>query len=586
MRVVAPLFLLAQLTTILPLASPEASSTTTSTHAAEWEHALADKLETITRQQQQNPFVTLVAADVGHAPGLLNWLGSVPEGVLNTVIVLALDAEVHSTLTAHGATSVLVDQSIEARGMRQRDFVWLTRMELAQFLLRDGGVDVLMSDIDAHWLRDPLPLVRQRVAGGAHIVSSRASKWPAEQANKWGAVLCMGFVYVRSAPESVAFIEHVVAEMRASERPDDQVTMNQVLDAEGLAFDTLSARPDGRDGLDTAVTTAGLRVDLLSSYHVHRGFVDGRTLSLQEAQATEGLLVYHAPDFVRVPDGSTLALWVPRKVFDAFDEHVLREAGLWKLRDDWRTVSTPPSEAGLSGWVRAVTTGDAAAAATPPLVVFLHVPKAAGTSFSHALMPVFPNCTDPAQCSRTPTAAAAAAAAADGSSGSSCNLWGCRGHFDMSTVERELQRRHIPLHAAVLVTMLRDPVERVISEHKYALARPSKNRGSLQFLQPAEPADSHEHGQGGGGGGDPDSFRTLMKALRHNMTLTEYIQYPFVQGDFGTINNRQVSLLAGSEHAQERPEFKLRYALRNLHLFDFVGLTEDFGKETPLLHRH
>jgi hypothetical protein len=134
--------------------------------------------------------------------------------------------------------------------------------------------------------------------------------------------------------------------------------------------------------------------------------------------------------------------------------------------------------------------------------------------------------------------------------------------------------------------MLRDPVERVISEHKYALARPSKNRGSLQFLQPAEPADSHEHGQGGGGGGDPDSFRTLMKALRHNMTLTEYIQYPFVQGDFGTINNRQVSLLAGSEHAQERPEFKLRYALRNLHLFDFVGLTEDFGKETPLLHRH
>ena len=101
--------------------------------------------------------------------------------------------------------------------------------------------------------------------------------------------------------------------------------------------------------------------------------------------------------------------------------------------------------------------------------------------------------------------------------------------------------------------MLRDPMARVISEHQYALTRPSKNKGSLQFLQPAT---SEKRGSGA----DEGSFRALMKALGRNMTLDEYIHFPFRQGDFGTINNRQASLLAGSEHAHERSKFQLHYA--------------------------
>ena len=82
--------------------------------------------------------------------------------------------------------------------------------------------------------------------------------------------------------------------------------------------------------------------------------------------------------------------------------------------------------------------------------------------------------------------------------------------------------------------MLRDPMERVISEHKYALARPSKNKGSLQFLQPAAAAEQSDRDTVV----EESSFRTLMKALRHNMTLDEYLEFPFQQGNFGTINNR------------------------------------------------
>ena len=67
------------------------------------------------------------------------------------------------------------------------------------------------------------------------------------------------------------------------------------------------------------------------------------------------------------------------------------------------------------------------------------------------------------------------------------------------------------------------------------------------------------------------------------MTLAEYVDFPFKSAQFGSINNRQVSLLAGEEHAHERGEFQLRFALRSLQLFDFVGLTEDFGASMRLL---
>jgi hypothetical protein len=45
------------------------------------------------------------------------------------------------------------------------------------------GVDVLLSDIDAVWIQDPLPAVAELIAAdpGLGIVASRATKWPQEQ---------------------------------------------------------------------------------------------------------------------------------------------------------------------------------------------------------------------------------------------------------------------------------------------------------------------------------------------------------------------------------------------------------------------
>ena len=45
----------------------------------------------------------------------------------------------------------------------------------------------------------------------------------------------------------------------------------------------------------------------------------------------------------------------------------------------------------------------------------------------------------------------------------------------------------------------------------------------------------------------------------------------------------QVGLFSGKEHAAAPAAFRLRHALRSLELFDFVGLTEEFGASMRLL---
>jgi hypothetical protein len=496
------------------------------------------------------PYVTLVTAGSSHEKGLLNWLGSTEKygkPHLDSIVVLAMDKPMHKLLTAHGCNSILA--GVPHGSLRVRDHVWLTRIRIVHdFLAR--GKDVLVSDLDALWLRDPIPVVRGSIASGADIVSSRASNWPKAQSEKWGKVLCMGFVYFRATSVTTELMEEVVRSMEVATQPDDQVAVNVALDAHGLQWVL---------GGSVGRTTKGLKVALLSSEQVYRE--SGVTLA--DALKRPSILVYHAPDFVRTATNETLPLWVPRKSFDSFDEWRLRVNGMWTLRDNYYQNSSQnvvslrsQKHDRFRDWIASINTATArpggAGGAHLPLTVFLHVPKAAGTSMAGALMPIFPACTSPQLCSRRSAVGA-------------CALWGCQGHFDLTEVEHQLKEQGgRSLNSAVLLTMLRSPVERVLSEYQYALSRPAKNAGSLQFLQ--QPDGSHKK-----------LFRRLASG---NITALQYANTTQHASEFGTIGNRQATLFA--ERGVAKP-FLLRSALRGLQMMDFVGLTEDFAASMRLL---
>ena len=304
---------------------------------------------------------------------------------------------------------------------------------------------------------------------------------------------------------------------------------------------------------------------------MYRSFEAAPPLTLVQARDSAGMLVYHGNDFLRRKDGTAVKLWVPRQAFDVYDEHVLRKAGksvcayilahgdfdpplekadagtcfssgIWRLRADW---GAPGRQAGSSfrGWVAAVNRPvNQTTVGSSPLSIFLHVPKSAGTSLAEALRPVYPSCGAKWECQSGPIGPSIESflrpqpeeVAGGRQPAGACNLWGCRGHMDMTTIEGQLAHQNTSLHDAILLTMLRSPVDRVISEHQYALRQHPKDANTLQFLQTTD-----------------GRHKVLYKLLESNMSLADYVSFPFGAGNFGAINNRQVSLLAGRQHRHE-----------------------------------
>jgi len=93
------------------------------------------------------------------------------------------------------------------------------------------GRDVLICDIDAIWIRDPLPKLLATRAG---IVSSPGLS-PGDAIKKYGVAFCMGFIFIRGSDLKVRDA------MFALTKPmrEDQGDFNQNMMREGLEYDTI-----------------------------------------------------------------------------------------------------------------------------------------------------------------------------------------------------------------------------------------------------------------------------------------------------------------------------------------------------------
>ncbi|CAM9470763.1 unnamed protein product [Ascophyllum nodosum] len=117
---------------------------------------------------------------------------------------------------------------------RNHAFVWRMRVKVLSCLL-EAGYNVIASDSDALWLKDPaldfeLPEVR-----GSGIVSSRGDM-PPELYQRWGSVLCMGFIFFRPG----AGVDEVLKQINTLIQTigDDQRSLNYVLQRMHIKWDT------------------------------------------------------------------------------------------------------------------------------------------------------------------------------------------------------------------------------------------------------------------------------------------------------------------------------------------------------------
>lgn len=104
-------------------------------------------------------------ANSGFEDLLQNWIKHVFRSSINNILVASLDADIHKVVTDMGVTSILLNNRVRREDFRRdpEAFKHMGSLKTAFILsILEMGWDILMSDADVAWLRDPLHAVHAK----------------------------------------------------------------------------------------------------------------------------------------------------------------------------------------------------------------------------------------------------------------------------------------------------------------------------------------------------------------------------------------------------------------------------------------
>ena len=179
-------------------------------------------------------------------PLLLNWLNHVRNVCIeceSKINVVCLDSAVGTSLEkfALACSYTLLDENLDHRQQRHPAYkfttVWKRRIDFILGIL-NVRVSVILSDIDAIWLQNPLPEVLQHAAS-SDIISSKG--WfPTDLGRKWGSTVCLGFIFFKATLFTRRLLSEMSTQMRKERfdpsRVNDQYALNQILNDWGVSW--------------------------------------------------------------------------------------------------------------------------------------------------------------------------------------------------------------------------------------------------------------------------------------------------------------------------------------------------------------
>lgn len=145
------------------------------------------------------------------------------------LFVLCLDDKTMKALGRLGVTCVPLE------GFRGHKDIWTVRVKVLSCLI-EAGHNVLLSDSDALWLKDPMQdIFLSHATAGSEVISQRGS-FPSNFGHRWGATICMGFAFFRARSRGIStfldkFYETVLV------KGDDQVAVNHALSDLGIEWE-------------------------------------------------------------------------------------------------------------------------------------------------------------------------------------------------------------------------------------------------------------------------------------------------------------------------------------------------------------
>lgn len=153
-----------------------------------------------------------------------NWIAAIESAAVRApVCIVALDA---ATRDAFPAELVLY-RPHETKNLGE---FWTFRVRILRELLEEAP-GLIHSDLDAIWIRNPLPII---VQCKAKMVFSQGTIWPPDMHAKHHIVVCCGFFYIENTAVVRGFMKRLEAQVSLDF--DDQVSMNRLLDAVGVEW--------------------------------------------------------------------------------------------------------------------------------------------------------------------------------------------------------------------------------------------------------------------------------------------------------------------------------------------------------------
>lgn len=172
--------------------------------------------------------IILVALDRNYLSLFRNWKAHYDRLEIEaTVVVVCFDDKSARLVEKNGFQVIRTNHDGDWLGFMRR------QMEIMIDLLQTG-YNILVSDLDAIWLSNPLPVFSSEVCSNASMIFSQGAVQPPSAVREWGFVLCTGFFYVRSTEESLRFFSEVKPRMWLE---GDQPAINHILVNRGTSWE-------------------------------------------------------------------------------------------------------------------------------------------------------------------------------------------------------------------------------------------------------------------------------------------------------------------------------------------------------------
>ena len=167
----------------------------------------------------------------------LNWVVALKRLHIQHFVIIALDKEIYQLFKREDIQVILMPFTIRIFLMVASNLglLWLTRMFIFSSLLNER-IDFIHSDVDAVWLRNPIPRYFTENSN-LDISFSQGTVCPRECYERWKFVACMGLFYMKSTPATRSYIKTIIMRAVRSRLLDDQTLFNACLLHKGVVWD-------------------------------------------------------------------------------------------------------------------------------------------------------------------------------------------------------------------------------------------------------------------------------------------------------------------------------------------------------------